>query len=539
MASIRLPSFLKDDSADAQTQQIVDNTAATASTVEAVQKMIEKAVGFLRAQQDNSEKMVVAIDRLGLIMRAGMDRSTREKIRRVEVMSRARVAAEAAKDQAQALRDQAARDEAEAEGKPDRIPATVKQEKDNSSTTFLERISGALEPIRALSIILKTLFIPVFLGFITGLAEGSGALRALGNGIDYVSDMIDEYGGRFSGAIKVMIGAMALFPRRIMSILTTMYQGSVGLLRGLRAAPGVARGALAATPAMLGRVVGGASRALRFAGPVGTAIAGAIGGVQGAIDGYDEDGIRGAVRGALSGVVSSLIGWIGDLATWAVGSLLELLGVDELGKQIREFDFTGTVRSAMNGLFDLATLPTRMFGMMWDQAKDTFASAMAAFNRLMDGESLAAVGSDFLKDLASGIIDRMTRMVMDLIPVDWIPDGALRMLTSNFDRLRSQVGLPPIQAASSAPVAPMSPATSNLPIRVFDGNTEQVISPTGQIISSRNMAVAATRETRQMSVPSAPAVNAAAQINSVNSSNVHQYNLNTAAPSRDFSSLAY
>ena len=138
----------------------------------------------------------------------------------------------------------------------------------------------------------------------------------------------------------------------------------------------------------LGRIIGKAFLPL-------TVLLGAFDAISGAIEGYEKEGITGAVKGAFGGLISGLIGWIGDLAGWLWGSLLEVLGFEELGKSIKEIDFT----KAINDLIQSS------IGSLIEMVQTFFGSIAEGFGKILDGDFsglLDIVGAPF-KALYAGI----------------------------------------------------------------------------------------------------------------------------------------
>lgn len=335
--------------------------------------------------------------------------------------------------------------------------------KKSAIESFFERLNNYLSLISAV-------LLPLLGGFVLGFKK-----------------LVDEKFGEFWGNVYVAFAALLAFSARfrklvfgsvaaIFKVIGAIFSGD--LLTNLRVSVGKWIGELFEKIGKAGRWLGELTGSVgsylddivkwfgKFAavlkvapkllkgipviGQVIAVVMGIFDGVKGAIEGFKEGGVLGAVRGAIAGVVSGLVGWIGDLASWLVGSLIELLGFDQLGASIKKFDFTGWLNDAIKSLFDtlvtLITTPIEFVKGLVKHVTDVFAAFKEFFDGLGNGDGILDSFIGLGEKIYKSLVDFLTKMTFHMtsgLPV------VGKTAASAINRARTQVGLPALSVGST------------------------------------------------------------------------------------------
>jgi hypothetical protein len=277
------------------------------------------------------------------------------------------------------------------------------QEKMSYLEQFFKQLNGILRVFTAL-------LIPIGIGAFLRLRE-------------WVSENFGEMARTLMDIGTVIGGFLLVFRKLVVSIFTKVSAVAGALFKSLDKVLPALKGALG----LLGRIVS------KIALPL-TLLVGMWEAVTAAIEGYEKGGITGAIREGLAGLAGSLIGWIGDLAGWAFGNVVQMLGFEDLGQSIKDFDFTALVKDTVGQLYDFVS------GYL-----TSWVSAVGdAFDQLLQGNAIGAilsiVSSPF-KGLYDGLANAlkvdpaamMKESFLQLAPpgslLDWvIPDAVYRSM---------------------------------------------------------------------------------------------------------------
>lgn len=278
-----------------------------------------------------------------------------------------------------------------------------KSEKMSYLEQFFKQLNGILRVFTAL-------LVPMAVGAFLRLRE-------------WVSENFGDMAKKIMDIGTVIAGVLLIFRKAVFSLFSKVATLTTAIVKNLDKVLPAIRGALG----VLGRI------ASKIALPLTIAM-GLWDAITSAMEGYEKNGITGAIREGLAGLTAGLIGWVGDLGAWAIGSLMQMVGMEDLGSAVKEFDFTGFVRDTVGQMYDFVT----GYLTSWKE------SMGAAFDQLLSGNligSIMAVVASPFKGLYDGLTEAlkvdpaqmMKQTFLELAPpgslLDWvIPDAAYRAL---------------------------------------------------------------------------------------------------------------
>lgn len=352
---------------NSSTSDDIDASATSQKSVEVVDRL-SKSV------DDGSTQTIEILERIeeALVQIADNVYNIAGKLN-AQVSSMGEVSAWMAKDRAE-------RERGKSEGELSAIEAAREAEKDPKATPTSRLASLTEEAMEAINDalgwfkLLSKILIPALIGVYIGVR-------------DKIEEVFGEFGVFFADIGAWLIAIRMAFGKKVFEPFRKVGAWAKEFFKGFSVVDDALRPVMKILP-KLGRIIGKAFLPL-------TVLLGAFDAISGAIEGYEKEGIAGAVKGAFGGIISGLIGWIGDLASWLWGSLLEVLGFEELGKSIKEIDFT----KAINDLIQTSV------GSLIELVQTFFGSIAEGFGKILDGDFsglLDIVGAPF-KSLYAGI----------------------------------------------------------------------------------------------------------------------------------------